>query len=182
MTKKRYDKSTDLSRSMTGQDIPSPRPPRRGRSIGTHFEALQPESAEHPVDALVDRIPLIAELMRKSRRRAELITRQVADRRAFIEYEDLRLHLRTERESAYYNIGHEDGLAAGRLQVLATTARRDQPSRLFAHAVQGFAARSTLSSFRTAAVLLELARAYLAGTQTARAGRQRSSKTPRVRR
>ncbi len=168
MTKRRYDKNTDLSRSTTGGDTRRLKLQRKRPRLGKGpfsgaFEALQPDSAEHPVDLIVDRIPLVASLTRELLRRAERIKREVKDRPAFIEYEDLRLHIRTEREVAYYNLGHKAGQVVGRLQSLAT---HDSASRSFVRDVRGAVAGSGLASYRVGMVLLELGRAYLIGRRT----------------
>jgi hypothetical protein len=162
MTTRRYVNSTDLSRSKIRGDKPRHQP--RRRRIGAHFEALQPESAEHPVDVIVDQLPAIATLTRRALRRADVIKAQVRDRKAFIEYEDLRLNLRTEREIAYYNLGHEDGQVVGRLESLG--AQRGASQGL-AREVRRTVVGSKLRAYQVGMVLLELARAYLIGRRAA---------------
>lgn len=163
MTYRRYASSTDLSRIKTRSDKPRHSlggTARPGRLFGAHFEALQPDSAEHPIDRVVDRLPVISALTRKALRRAEIIQRQVKDQKAFLEYEDLRLHLRSEREVAYFNIGHEHGQVAGRLY---SGGVRDKTSRALEREVLRAVSASRLPAPRVAVVLLELARAHIVG-------------------
>jgi hypothetical protein len=161
MTKKRYDKSSDLSRSKPPpRDIRRPKrrsPPPNTGPAGGYFEALQPDSDDHPVDLLVDRIPHIAKLSRDLAWMADRIKRDVRDRRAFVAYEDLRLHVRTEREVAYYNIGYEQGRLTGR----ANSLSRDSRARALARDLQIAVMKSALPTRRVAAVLLELGRAHV---------------------
>jgi hypothetical protein len=155
MTKKRYAKNTDLSRSRTRGD--------KGA-----FETLQPPSEPHPVDVTVDRIPSIAAGAKRLIRQSDRFKRQVGSPAAFVAYEDLRLSIQSKREVAYYNIGHEHGLLLGRSQAFASRPGQTAASRSFRRAVLSATKLADLRPEQLAAVLLELAHACVLGVRPRR--------------
>jgi hypothetical protein len=151
MTKKRYAKKPGLSRSRTPDD-----------ETGA-FEALRPPTGEHPVDARVDRLPPVARRRRVVPRQETKVSARIRHVADFVAYQDLRLQLESERETAYYDIGYANGAAMARAESLAGRARWNARATSFSRHVLVATKRLELSQRQSALVLLELAHALVMG-------------------
>ncbi len=154
MTKRRYPESSSVSRA--------PRP-RRTRPVPNHYAAAQPPGhmGEHPVDIEIDHLPEFVSRRRKLSHLRQAVQKHARDAHAFIEYEDARTEYTILREQAYFNAGVERGLIAGRAESRA--ASTDPEVRSFAHQVGLAAASTSIPLERTAAALLDVARAVVLG-------------------
>jgi len=86
------------------------------------FQNADVDDAEvHPVDQEVERRLPQRELRARIRRAEAQMSAALGDQVGlWLELEELLNQRRIEREEAYYNIGYEHGLAAGKAEVLRT--------------------------------------------------------------
>jgi hypothetical protein len=168
MTKKPYPKPYRVS--------PSPRPgaTRRRRAALSpdapvanvpqtdHFVLLHPtHDDDHPVDAMVDRIPAIAARARHLRQLARMVQARCQDDDLFLRYEDLRLHQQTDREETYFNAGWDHGALASRAE--EQVARISPAARVFRDKLQVLLTTSRLDHGMAAATMLTYVRALVVG-------------------
>jgi hypothetical protein len=168
MTNKKYPKPPRMSRFPRPPPPPRPYatarplepPPPTVRPPSTdHFTLLHPQIGEHPVDAMVDRIPAIAARDRRLMRLAADVQRACNDDAVFLRHEDLRLHQQTEREEIYYSTGFEHGHLAGRAASL--DPRSSVAARAFHERLRVLLTTSLLAENVAAAVMLEFSRALV---------------------
>ena len=135
------------------------------------FEAVDHESPEgHAVDRAIERRLPLKKLRRRIRRATHEMQEALGERADLWQrLEPLLGELRARREEAYFDIGHEHGLAAGRAEALraltdAATARtRTGDARAFADTVRDLAVQTDLALPLTVAALLETAWALALG-------------------
>lgn len=167
MTTKRYPESRDLSRPRRKSTRPPSATPRnRSRPFGRHFEKLDtPASSgeEHPINAMVDRIPKVRALQRRFLGQAKRVQALCSDQGAFIALQDLRLEFAIMRERLFFDAGHHLGLVVGRAESHAASASNDQLVRSFTHQVGLVAASGSLPPERLAAALLQVTRSVVLG-------------------
>jgi hypothetical protein len=128
---------------------------------GDHFALLHPEYDDHPVDAMVDRIPAISDRARRLRALARKVQARCNDDDLFIRYEDLRLNQQTDREQLYYDSGWEHGSLAGRAE--EQDARLSPATLAFRDKLQVLLTTSYLRDDLAAAAMLSYARALVMG-------------------
>jgi hypothetical protein len=163
MTKKPYPKVPRVSRSgRPSRPQPQPRPAPSDRARGSYpfprtYAALGGDG-EHPVDAIVARLPKIATLDRRLVRLANRYQAEVKDTAGFVDYEDARLAQRLQRQEAFFDAGHHEGRITGALESVSTSvagsARAQQLTRQLRLAIM----TTVLPPNSIVAVLLELAR------------------------
>ena len=127
----------------------------------------------HPVDRAIERRLPLKKLRRRIRAATDEMTAALGDRkRLWLRLEELIGEYRARREEAYFDLGHEHGVAAGRAEALralageATTAKADaapDEARAFADAVRELAVQTDLPLPLTVAALLETAWALALG-------------------
>jgi hypothetical protein len=84
------------------------------------YDALAREAAdEHPVDLLISRRLPQEQLRRRMRKASDRLTRLLGDRRQeWLAVEELWNDYRLDREKAYFDLGHEQGVRLGRAEAL----------------------------------------------------------------
>ncbi len=147
MTKKRYPKTARTSRSARQRHYPFER----------RYAALQGDD-EHPVDAIIDRIPQITRLDRKLARMSKSMQNQAGDAEAYLSFEDLRLEQRCTREEAFFDAGHEQGRIDGATEAMNASVTANPEARTFAKHIRAARLASRMPPDRVVAVLLEIAR------------------------
>jgi hypothetical protein len=116
---------------------------------------------EHPVDAVIDRIPTIARLDRKLVRLSKQVQEQSGDVEAYLSFEDLRLEQRCTREEAFFDAGHAQGRVAGIIETPTASTRFNPKAGAFSRQLRSARLTSGLSVEQFLAVLLEYARGLL---------------------
>jgi hypothetical protein len=165
MTKKRYLKTPHASRSAVADARPPQRPLRSARyPFPRRYCDLQGDE-EHPIDAVIARIPAIAALDRKLLRQSHVWESQVRDAEAYRDYEDARLRQRCLREEAFFDGGHREGRLVGLVESLSASIAGSQRAGKLARQIRTALLTTILPPDRIVAVLLELARAIALGQQ-----------------
>jgi len=157
------------------EGITRSRRPRQKRSP-TPYEAVEHvASEEHPVDAAVEQRLPQRKLLRDIRVMSERMMVALGDtRRLWLRLEEVLGDYHLQREEAYFNIGYEYGLTAGRVEALQVLmpARKRGPStergRAFANRVRDLALQADLSPSLVIAAVLEAAWALALGIPQAR--------------
>lgn len=157
MTKKTYPKTPRVSRAPSTSARRS-----RGYPFERRYAALQGDD-EHPVDAVIDRIPKIAAIDREVVDLSRRWPNEVRNAEAYRNYEDLRVEQRVLREEAFFDAGHREGFLGGVLESLNANANLNSDSRAFARKIQVARIGSKLPLGQSMAVLLEIVRALALG-------------------
>ena len=133
---------------------------RRGPAIGSAYRGCAGgESDEHPVDATVTRRLPQRKLGRRIRELSDRVLSALGDRRdLWIDLEELMNRRHAEREEAYFDLGHELGVVAGRSEGHRALDDRCSPSahRLADH-VRAIAVHTDVSPAERVTALLEAA-------------------------
>jgi hypothetical protein len=134
-------------------------------------------SEEHPVDEAVARRLRHGALRKQIRSATEQIIDALGERRhLWLALEPLLGAYRADREEAYFNIGYEHGLVAGRADALAASLRRRGRHRALAARLSRLAVNAAgLRGPGAVAALLEVAWGLALG-------RRQPPKRPRARR
>lgn len=135
------------------------------------FDAVDHESPEgHAVDRAIERRLPLKKLRCRIRRATRAMQESLGGREdLWLRLEPLLGELRALREEAYFDLGYEHGLAAGRTEALraladAATARTTNgDARAFADTVRDLAVQTDLPLPLTVAALLETAWALALG-------------------
>jgi hypothetical protein len=139
---------------------------RRGRS---HYVAAAEErgSEEYPVDEAVALRLRHGALRKRIRRATEQLVEALGERRdLWLELEPLLGAYRADREEAYFDIGYEHGLVAGRADALAASLRRRAGHRALATKMARLAVNAPgLRGPGALAALLEVAWGLALGRQ-----------------
>lgn len=132
------------------------------------YDAVHREAPEgHAIDNAVDRRLPLKKLRRRIRHATDELVAALGDRRRlWLRVEELLGERQLRREAAYFDLGYEHGLAAGRAEALralvdATPARRE--ARAFADTIRDLAVQVDLPRPLTVAALLETAWALAHG-------------------
>lgn len=148
-----------------------------------HFAEVAASSPDqpHPVDGLLEQEPHLRRIARRTGRLLAKVQAQVkpADLLAFEAEQTL---LDGARVAVAFNLGFENGLLLGRGDGLRQTAARslDGNERALEANLRAALGCTRTSPDRTAALLLELAWAFVVGApRTSRPGRARVSRQPR---
>lgn len=166
MTKKPYPKTPRVSRSTRRRPTPVSTGDRFSRAypFPRHYRDLDGHE-QHPVDAVISRIPKIATLDRSLVRRSQRWKAQVRDVQGYIAYEDARLHQRVLREEAHFDAGHREGRLIGLVESLSASSAASAKARELAQQIRVATMTTILPPDRIVAVLLEAARALVLGQQ-----------------
>ena len=153
------------ARCLARPDRP-PLPPRFSTSARYPFERRYQEldgDDEHPVDAAIGKISRIAAIDRKVLALSRHWQKQVDNPDAYAHYEDLRFFQRCVREEAFFDAGFEEGKLVGVARSAANSRTATAAGHRLATGVFQAVRTSRLSRAHIAAVLLELARAFVLG-------------------
>lgn len=132
---------------------------REGRSTSP-YEAMERElPEEHPIDATVERRIPQRKLRRRMRAAGELLMQALGERRnLWIRLEELLGLYHSRREEAYFNLGYDHGVAAGRVEALRALDDRSPPeTRSLADQLREIAIQADVSRTEKVAALLEAA-------------------------
>jgi hypothetical protein len=140
-------------------------------------EAEESGSEEHPIDEAVARRLRHRGLRKRIRRATDRLVQALGDQRdAWLDLEPLLGNYRIDREEAFFEIGYEHGLVAGRAEALAASLRRRSgPQRALAIRLAQLAVNAGLRPPGAVAALLEVAWGLALG-------RRQPPKRPRARR
>jgi hypothetical protein len=139
-------------------------------------EAEESGSEEHPIDEAVARRLRHGGLRKRIRRATDRLVHALGDQRdAWLDLEALLGNYRIDREEAFFEIGYEHGLVAGRAEALAALRRRGGPHRALATSLARLAVNAGLHPSGAVAALLEVAWGLALG-------RRQPPKRPRARR
>ncbi len=135
----------------------------------------------HPVDAAIARRLPHRSLRRKIRATTAAMVRALGPRQdLWLKLEDLTMRYRLDREEAYFNLGYELGVTAGRTEALAASVRRgSRAQRELATRIRNITVEAELPPSIKVATLLETARALVIGkdVSSGRTRGRRSSET-----
>jgi hypothetical protein len=153
------------ARSLARPDRP-PLPPRFSTSARYPFERRYQEldgAEDHPVDAAIRKIRRIASIDRKVLALSRHWQEQVDHPDAYAHYEDLRFFQRCVREEAFFDAGFEEGKLVGIARSVANSRTATAEGHRLATGVFQAVRTAKLPHAHIAAVLLELARAFVLG-------------------
>ena len=163
MTKKPYPKTPRVSRSTPRPDAPSNASrPSRAYPFPRRYGDLDGRE-EHPIDAVISKIPKIAAIDRRLVRLSRRWKEQVRDVQGYIAYEDARLQQRVLREEAHFDAGHREGRLVGLVESLSASSAGSAKARELAQQIRVATMTTVLPPDRIVAVLLEAARALVLG-------------------
>jgi len=130
-----------------------------GRSP-TPYEAMERElPEEHPIDATVERRIPQRKLRRRMRDAGERLMQALGERRnLWMRLEELLGLYHSRREEAYFNLGYDHGVAAGRVEALrALDAQTSPEAQSLADQLREIAIQADVSRTEKVAALLEAA-------------------------
>lgn len=124
------------------------------------YDALERDvPEEHPIDAAVERRVPQQKLRRRMRQASERLLHALGDRRhLWLRLEELLGLYRARREEAYFNLGYEHGVTAGRIEGLRAIDGSLPPEACpLADQVRELAVQADLDRRHKVAALLEAA-------------------------
>lgn len=137
----------------------------RSRPASQYREIEHRHGEEHPIDAAVERRLPQKKLRRRLRKTIDRVMEGLGDkRRLWFRLEDLQGVYHSRREETYFDVGYEQGLAAGWAEALwarrapcMETSHGDE-ARALAHRIQDIAVQADLAPSLTLSAILEAAR------------------------
>jgi len=123
------------------------------------YHALERDMPEeHPVDAAIERRVPQRKLRKRMRQASDRLMQALGDQRhLWLRLEELLGLYRSRREDAYFNLGYEHGVAAGRVQGLRALDGSSIDGQSLADRIRELAVQADVDRGQRIAALLEAA-------------------------
>jgi hypothetical protein len=138
----------------------------RSRPASQYREIDHRHGEEHPIDAAVERRLPQKKLRRRIRKTIDRVMEGLGDeRRLWFRLEDLQGVYHSRREETYFDVGYEQGLAAGWAEAMwvrgvpCITASHTDEARILTRRIRDIAVQADLAPPLTLSAILEAARA-----------------------
>ena len=150
--------------SFPRERFPMPASRRRRRNpFPNHYESTCIEGKQHPADAIINKVPVIAGARRRLSRLYEMAQRSAKDQAALRTYADAHGQYQSMRENLFYDAGYEHGLIRARQDNLSEGRAGDSAAGKLLSEINQIILSTGLPQRRVVMLLLETARALVFG-------------------